>query len=176
MADNSVGKVIQATGDAVAVSDGTSRVLNSGSEIFKGDVLVTKQGSSLEILFKDNTSLAQSENSEIQVDNYVCDPDDASNSDLLLNMSKGIFRTITGEIAEKNPDHFQLKSPLATIGIRGTTVVSEVGDDTERHGVEEIGTDKVLVVQDNMGNIQFISQPRLVVDFIRGQAISPPVF
>ena len=123
---NSVGQVVQAAGNAHAVSDNGTRQLTPGSEIFQADTLVTEKGGSLEIIFNDKTSLSQGEDSQVRVDRYVYDPADAFNSDLLLNMTKGVFRTITGEIAEDNPDHFQLKSPLATIGIRGTTVVSEV--------------------------------------------------
>ncbi len=174
LSENAVGKVVQATGDATAVSSSGVRQLTADSEIFQGDTLVTKEGGSLEVLFKDDTSLGQGENSEISVDSYVYNPADASNSNLLLNMSKGVFRTITGEIAESNPDQFQLKSPLATIGIRGTTVVSEVQGGVEKHGVEDIGAGKVLVVKDTMGNIQFIADPKLIIDFIQGQAIRAP--
>lgn len=168
---DSVGQVVKAAGNTHAVSDSGTRQLTPGSDIFKGDTLVTEKGGALEIIFNDKTSLSQGEDSQVRVDRYVYDPADASNSDLLLNMTKGVFRTITGEIAEDNPDHFQLKSPLATIGIRGTTVVSEVRGGVEKHGVESIGEGKVLVVKDAMGNIQFISDPKLIIDFIEGQAI-----
>lgn len=168
---DAVGKVIQSQGVVTAISDSGTRQLFVGSDIFQGDTLVTEKAGALELLFQDNTAVSQGENSQIRVDNYVFDPANTSNSNLLLNMTKGVFRTVTGEIAEMNPDHFQLKSPLATIGIRGTTVVSEVRERMEKHGVEDIGEGKVLVVKDNMGNIQFISDPKLIIDFIEGQAI-----
>ena len=179
MADNSlsasaVGKVVNVTGSAVAHSNGSLRQLEPGSDIFKGETLVTKDASTLEIVFKDDTSLTQGANSEIRVDNYVYDPADASSSDLLLNLSKGVFRTITGEIADKNPDHFKLKSPLATIGIRGTTVVSEVRDGQERHGVEEIGPGKTVVFMDAMENIELIQEAGLMLDLSEGTSMTAP--
>ena len=86
-------------------------------------------------------------------------------------MTKGVFRTVTGEIAEKNPDHFKLKSPLATIGIRGTTVASEIHEGMEKHGVEKIGAHHVLVIQDSLGNIQFIDASERIVDLLEGKAV-----
>ncbi len=168
---DAVGKVVQAHGMVRAESGADVRTLEAGSDIFQGDVLVTANGSGLEVLFNDSTALSQGENSEIRVDSYVYNASDPSQSDLLLQMTKGVFRTVTGEIAEQNPDHFLLKSPLATIGIRGTTVLSEIGGQTEKHGVEEIGPGKVLVISDAMGNIQFIDAPKLIVDIVQGQAI-----
>ncbi len=110
-----VGKVVQAHGQVRAESGADVRTLEAGSDIFQGDVLLTAKGSGLEILFNDKTALSQGEDSQIKVDSYVYNAEDPSSSDLLLQMTKGVFRTVTGEIAEQNPDHFQLKSPLATI-------------------------------------------------------------
>ncbi len=55
--------------------------------------------------------------------------------------------------------------------LQGDTLVTEKGGALEKYGVESIGEGKVLVVKDAMGNIQFISDPKLIVDFIEGQAI-----
>ncbi|MCG8619787.1 MAG: FecR domain-containing protein, partial [Desulfobacterales bacterium] len=168
---DAVGTVVHAHGQVRAESGIETRVIKIGDPIFQGDVLITDEGGGLEVEFNDKTALSQGENSEISVDSYVYNPTDPAGSDLLLQMTKGVFRTVTGEIADQNPDQFQLKSPLATIGIRGTTVVSEVGGLTEKHGVEDIGPGKVLVVRDAMGNIQFIDAPTLIVDIMQGQAI-----
>ncbi len=171
LSPDAVGKIVSSSGEVRAESDAGVRPLQTGSEIFQGDVLTTGENSRLEVLFKDDTNLSQGENSQLRVDSYVYNPTDPSGSDLLLQMTQGVFRTVTGEIAEQNPDQFQLKSPLATIGIRGTTVVSEVGGLTEKHGVEDIGPGKVLVVRDAMGNIRFIDAPKLIVDIMQGQPI-----
>ena len=173
MSTASVGTVIALQGSAQAVFEGETRELSSNSEVFQGDTLITARGSHLEIQFQDNTSLSLGETSEININSYVYDSDVPTNSDLLLQMTKGVFRTITGEIAEQNPDNFKLKSPLATIGIRGTTVVSDVKGGVEKHGVEAIGDGHVLVVQDAMGNIQFISDPLQIIDFLENQPIQP---
>ncbi len=166
-----VGNIISIQGSAQVLSNGEVRELSSDSVVFQGDTLMTAQGSQMEVQFKDHTSLSMGEDSEININSYVYNPGEPGSSDFLLQMTKGVFRTITGEIAEQTPDNFKLQSPLATIGIRGTTVVSEVRSTGEKHGVEDIGEGKVLVVQDRMGNIQFISDPLKIIDFFANQPI-----
>ena len=169
----SSGKIVSIQGNAVAESNEGSRTLSIGSAIFQGETLSTGPDTNWWFFSWMIQPLAMGEDSLINISSYVYDTRDPSGSDLLFQMGKGVFRTVTGEIAEQNPDHFKLKSPLAHLGIRGTTVVSEVNDLTEKHGVEDIGSGKVLVVRDNMGNIQFIDSPNFIIDFFQNQAIKP---
>src|SRR3989339_598123 len=169
----SVGVVINIQGQAQAVSSSGTRELSNGSELFQGEKLVTLENGQIEIKFIDNTTLSLGRNSEVTIDAYVYDPENGSNSNLLLEMGKGVFRTVTGEIAKQNPDKFNIKSPLAFIGIRGTIVVGEVTLDTEKWGAEDIGKGHVLVVRDLFGNIQFINVPKQIFDLFQGQPIQP---
>jgi len=175
----SVGKVTSLQGQALAVSESGSRELSQDSQLFQGEKVVTRENGQVEIQFLDDTTLSLGKNSEVTIDAYVYDPENGSNSNLLLEMGKGVFRTVTGEIAKQNPDNFNLKSPLALIGIRGTTVVGEVDPESEKWGVEEFsegepGRDQVLVVRDQFGNIQLITDPQMIVDFFANQPIQPP--
>ncbi|MDZ7665905.1 MAG: FecR domain-containing protein [Desulfotignum sp.] len=97
------------------------------ASFFRTKRCFTWENGKIDIEFLNNTTLSLGKNSEVTIDAYVYDPENGSNSNLLLDMGKGIFRTITGEIAKQNPDNFNLKSPLALIGIRGTTISGEVG-------------------------------------------------
>jgi len=175
----SAGIVTSLTGSVLAISQSGTRELSMDSPIFQGEKIVTRDNGRVEVQFLDDTTLSLGKNSEVTVDDYVYDADNAANSNLLLQMGKGVFRTVTGEIAKQNPDHFNLKSPMALIGIRGTTVLGEVGSSGEKWGVEEFsdsesGSQQVLVVQDVFGNIQFISDPKAIVDFFLNQPIQPP--
>ena len=49
---DAVGKIVQVTGEAFAVTDSESRALAEGSEIFKGETLITKGGGAIEVLFR----------------------------------------------------------------------------------------------------------------------------
>jgi VCBS repeat-containing protein len=174
----SVGVVVSLKGSVQAVSESGTRELARESQLFQGEKLVTRDNGQVEVKFLDDTTLSLGKNSEVTIDAYVYDAENASNSNLLLQMGKGVFRTVTGEIAKQNPDNFNLQSPLALIGIRGTTVLGEVDPENEKWGVEEfseneLGREQVLVVRDQFGNIQFITEPQMIVDFFANQPIQP---
>ncbi|WP_419784531.1 FecR family protein [Maridesulfovibrio sp.] len=132
-----IGIVTGISGDAYAESAAGMRPLEPGSPIYQGEELITGDGGNIEVRFVDDTLISQGANSRIALDEYVYDPDGGASS-FLGDIAQGTFRTVTGKIAEENPDRFKLGSPLATIGIRGTIILSEVGADGEKHGVEEI--------------------------------------
>jgi len=161
----SIGVVTAAVGEVFANSDSGMRALQAGSEIFKGEELVTGAGSNVEIRFADDTLLSQGGESVISLDDYVFDPSGADTSDLMFKMAQGTFRVVTGKIAEQSPERFKLGSPLATIGIRGTVVVSEIiPGGGEKIGVEEIHSGKALLIQGLDGSMRMISSPLGMVD------------
>jgi hypothetical protein len=132
-----IGTVVKITGKAFAEADGHSHPLVEGSKVREGETVVTADGSKVEIRFTDNTVLSQGENSRIELDEYVYEGEKGA-AGLLFNMVEGSFRTVTGKIVEQNSEGFNLSSPLATIGIRGTTTFHFVSSDSEKHGVQDI--------------------------------------
>lgn len=141
-----IGVVTGLSGEAFAQTASGTRTLEPGSPIFQGEELVTGDNSNVEVRFVDDTLISQGGNSRISLDDYVYDPDGGTSS-FLGEIAEGTFRTVTGKIAEQNPDRFKLGSPLATIGIRGTIILSEVGSGGEKHGVEEIHSGKAMLLQ-----------------------------
>ncbi len=161
---NPIGVVLSADGEVFLQSDSGARPVESGAPVYAGDKLITGSGSAAEIRFVDDTLLSQGADSSISLDDYVYDNTDDSASELLFKMSQGTFRMVTGKIAEQNPERFKVGSPLATIGIRGTITVHEIGPDGEKHGVEEIHSGKALLIQSIDGQMRQISSPRTLVD------------
>lgn len=167
-----VGKIVVLSGSATAQSAEGARPLEMGSPIYQNDIINTDSGSQLQVKFIDNTQVSQAENSTLKIDSVVYNPDMADNSNLLLDMMKGTFRTISGEITKDSPTHFMLKSPQGTIGIRGTIVVSQVTDLFEKHGVEELTPGKIVVIEDHFGNIRIFNVPMQMVEFYSGKPVS----
>ncbi|MBI9110821.1 FecR domain-containing protein [Maridesulfovibrio ferrireducens] len=161
---NSIGVVLAANGEVFLQSDSGMRTVQSGAPVYAGEELITGPGSTAEIRFVDDTLLSQGADSSISLDDYIYDNTDDTASELLFKMSQGTFRMVTGKIAEQNPERFKVGSPLATIGIRGTITVHEIGPDGEKHGVEEIHSGKALLIQSIDGQIRQISTPRALVD------------
>ena len=167
-----VARIVSMNGEAYAQVGSDLITLRAGSEVPEHATIITKDGAHVEIKFVDDTTVSVGPESKLTIDDYVYRPDDASASNLLLKMSTGVFRTVTGKIAAQNPDHFKLKSPLATIGIRGTVVVSQIKPDgQEMHGCEDIGRGHTLVIQDAMGSVRFITQPMNLVSLTPGQPL-----
>ena len=170
---DSIGVILAVNGDVYLRSEDGLRQVGPGAEVYQGEELVTGPGSSAEVRFADDTLLSQGADLIISLDDYIFDPENESASTLLFKMGQGTFRMVTGKIAEQNPDRFQIGSPLATIGIRGTTTVHEITPDGgEKHGVEEIHSGKALLVQSIDGQIRVIDSPQALVDIAASGQIS----
>ncbi|ACS78859.1 FecR domain-containing protein [Maridesulfovibrio salexigens] len=161
---NAIGVILTVSGEVSLKSSEGLRLAESGSSVFRGDELITGVDGQVEVRFADDTLLSQGAQSAIFLDDYVYDEVDEESSDLFFKMGTGTFRMVTGKIAEQNPERFKIGSPLATIGIRGTITVHEIGPDGEKHGVEEIHSGKALLVQSIDGSIRQIASPRALVD------------
>jgi hypothetical protein len=115
-------------------TEGDVRLLEMDDPVRTGDILVTSARSSVEIVFRDGSILSQGPKSRTALDDFVYS-DGPGASKMLLRMAVGTARYVTGKVVERNPDGFALKTPLATIGIRGTGIFAEVSPDREVVGV-----------------------------------------
>ncbi len=110
---------------------------------YEGEEIVTESDSNVEIKFSDDTVLGQGEDSAVRLDDYVYTEDD---NQLDFHMVKGVMRVVSGEIVKANPEGFNLSTPLATIGIRGTQVMVQVDNGREIIGVDELGEGHTVLV------------------------------
>lgn len=78
-----------------------------------------------QVLFLDQTSLTIAPNSSIVLDRYVYDPDSQS-GDISLTVARGALRLVGGRITKTSDA--TIKTPSATIGIRGGMGSVNVGD------------------------------------------------
>ena len=116
------GVVNRIKNSAQAVRQGRGVPLSPGSAVLVGDELVTGPQARLAVRFTDGTLLTLGEDTRIVVDEYVYGRDNS----MILELAEGAFRVISGEVARLNPDKFALKTPLASIGIRGTDFWGEI--------------------------------------------------
>lgn len=140
-----VGQIISLQGDAIATrQDAGERKLALKSPIFLNDKITTRAGAKLQILFQDDSVMSQGENSEMTIDEYVYAPKEKESNRCSVRMVKGLFRLLTGKITAINPDRFQVKTRMATIGIRGCDLgftVSELSENVyiiTLHGQESV--------------------------------------
>ena len=115
-----VGTVDNIQGEGVIIrADGTSVTLAEGVPIFQGDVIDTSEGSALGIIFIDKTTFALGENARMVIDEFVFNPENNDGSQL-FSLVQGAFVVASGEIAKLAPENLTVRTPTATIGVRGT--------------------------------------------------------
>ncbi|MDZ4188459.1 MAG: FecR domain-containing protein [Hydrogenophaga sp.] len=115
-----VGEVVFARGVGFAQMPGqTPRTLGVGLNLQQGDRLTTAVGASAIVKLADGTRMTLRPQSDMVLQQVRYTPD-APDNNLLLELLRGGFRAITGLIAKDNDRAALVKTPTATIGIRGT--------------------------------------------------------
>jgi FecR protein len=112
--------ICQSVGKAAAVnpaaSSSSGRILTLGSEIIHKERVRTDTGGSVQLLFIDRTTMNIGPNSDVLIDEYVFDPQ-TNTGKMSVSLGKGLMRFVGGQISHQG--NAQVKTPTATIGIRG---------------------------------------------------------
>jgi hypothetical protein len=99
-------------------------VLGLRSEIESGDTLVSEKNTYAQIKFVDNSEITLRPGTTFKVENFSFDENKPEADSASYSLVKGGLRSITGLMGKRNKEKFSLKTPTATIGIRGTTFVA----------------------------------------------------
>lgn len=152
-----IGSVVTLNGSAWAMTSTGDRPLDAGDPVYRGESVVTGANANLEIRFLDGTLLGQGGESRVDLDEYVFDDSDAA---LNFQMVTGVIRMVSGKIAETNPEAFNLSTPLATIGIRGTEIIAKINVNNQIVGVTDMAPGHYVVVATPDGEVR-INAPGL---------------
>ena len=96
---------------------GETERLTYKREVYSDETVRTEGQGMTALRFLDDTSLQISQHSEVVLDRFIYDPDERTGQ-MVIEFTKGTFRFITGEMT--NLKGFDLRTPTALIGIRGT--------------------------------------------------------
>lgn len=131
-AQEQAAEVTRMSGSASAVSEaGQSRNLTVGDDLFKGDRIETAGDSSLAMRFTDGSEFNLGESAAMSVDAYTYQANAPTNT-FSSSIFKGVFRFVSGFIARQQSRSMGVRTPVATIGIRGTHVAGEVDASSAR--------------------------------------------
>ncbi len=106
-------------------ADGTVKVLAAKSQVESGDTLVAEKNTYAQIRFIDNSEITLRPGTTFKIDDFAYDADKPDGDSAVFSLVKGGLRSITGLLGKRNKEKFQLKTPAATIGIRGTTFIAQ---------------------------------------------------
>lgn len=99
-----------------------------GSGIEKLDTVITNSQGKFKITFVDATTVNITENSRLVIDDFVFDGGNKSKGKLGLRVALGTVRYASGAVAHGNPSGVNIRTPTATIGVRGTDFIMSVDE------------------------------------------------
>jgi hypothetical protein len=94
----------------------------------KGERLITGPFGRMHVRFKDGSEISIGAEAELTLDELIYSPDDSAANRFEVSVVGGAFRYVSGGIAKLNRQQVYLRTPLATIGIRGTHVLAIVDE------------------------------------------------
>jgi hypothetical protein len=126
------------------------RELFPAETVYADEVVETVPAGGLTVQFRDGSELTLGGDSRVVLDQFVYDPSQSADT---IELGKGVFRFIGGDLG--HGQGFQVTTPTAAIGVRGTDFVVVVQDD----GATRVGTVSGLVTvmhADGSGGIDLL--------------------
>ena len=123
--------------------------LSQGSTIDSSDIITTGDNSNVVFEMIDGATVELGKNSELKLSEYHYQQGGNDNS-VLMEVMSGFFRTISGAVGKGNADHYQVKTPLSSIGIQGTNYQVLVNKAEEK---EFIGARQGVIIVEEIGII-----------------------
>jgi len=122
-----IGFVKDLSGTAFAkLPEENRRQLNTGDKIYQNDMITTETKSSIKLQLKDDSRFELGPDAKLLAGKFIYKQNLEEDS-VTVEILKGTFRFVTGLIAKKKPEAMSVDTVVATIGIRGTNVIGEVG-------------------------------------------------
>jgi hypothetical protein len=94
------------------------RRVNVGDAINEGDSIVTGSDGEIHLHMGDEGLIAVRPNTKMRIAQFRADGDDQDKG--IFGLLSGTFRSVTGWIGRYNPRGYLVRTPTATIGVRGT--------------------------------------------------------
>lgn len=168
-----VGTIASLEGQAEIGRDGGWQAATVGAAIHEHDELRTGTPGRLRIVFQDDSVVTVSDNSHLVIDEQVFVPERGA-ARSLLNLVRGKLSSVVGEYYHGTANKYEVKTPTAVCGVRGTEFVVKYNIDTDVTEVVGLsGQVEVHSLFDPTGPGVLITM-REATTIPRGQLPSPP--
>jgi hypothetical protein len=112
------GKVILSQGPVEAQSNGHKRLLAKGDPVCVGETIVTSRSGALEIRMTDDGLVSVRPETKLKIEQFAYA---GTSKDIsVFSLLKGAGRFVTGKLGKLYPQNDLIRTPTATIGVRGT--------------------------------------------------------
>ncbi|MBI3444535.1 MAG: VCBS repeat-containing protein, partial [Magnetospirillum sp.] len=174
---SAIGEVDQVKGAAeIRHADGTTQAAAKGSPVYEGDIVTTGAQGSVGLVLNDGSTFSVGNSARMVLEQLSYDPDSNGGSST-LSVTNGPFSFVSGEIAKTAPDAMTVKTPVLTIGVRGTTVAGiaapEGGNNTVSLLSDAGGKVGQIAIKSGAG-IQVMSQPNQTIQLASYNQPPPP--
>ena len=139
----------------VTGNDAKARRMLVGSILYVGDAEATGDKGELHADMADGAVIAVRPNSQVSIIRYRARGQSSDAS--VMSLLRGSFRSITGFIAKAAPNAYEVRTPIATIGVRGTDhepmVIASGSADGQPGVYDKVNIGSTVITANNGGAV-----------------------
>ena len=120
-----IGGLRKVRGEAVVLRGEKRIAAKDGMKIKLNDILITGHKGTMGVIFMDNTRISIGPDSKLTITKYIYQPSQERYG-FIARMIRGTAYFISGAIGKVSPGSVKVKTPVATIGTRGTAFLAKV--------------------------------------------------
>lgn len=130
---NEIGSVLFTVGKVSVERGGQTLALKKGDVLQAGDLVLTGPKGRAQLKMVDKSRVALRPGTRYKVEALVPPTEPSggvtttnTEETAIINLLQGGFRTITGTVGKEKKDTYKVRTPVATIGIRGTEYLAQL--------------------------------------------------
>lgn len=121
-----IAKIVMSIGNAWVTGTSRDKVkANIGDAVYAEDSIEVGLSGELGLEFADGSAFAFSQNTDFTIDRFDYDPREQTGA-FALTIREGKFSILSGSIAKTGPEGMRIKTPVATVLVRGTAMAGSV--------------------------------------------------
>ena len=144
----------------------------AGQAVLEGDTITTLSDSEVHLQMADGALFMVRERTRVTITEYVADGGSGDRS--LMDLAEGALRAITGWIGAYNRNSYRVRTPLVTIGVRGTDhepTHIPIGDPRGQPGSYDKVNEGAVFMETKAGRVEV---PKSRVVYLASAAKTPP--
>lgn len=102
--------------------------LSSGMVVYLQDDVSTGPAGRMQVLLLDETVFTVGPDTELTLDEFVYDAFTETGR-IIASITQGLIKFVSGKVAAKTPKNMKIKTPVGSLGRRGTDFIVAVGND-----------------------------------------------
>ncbi len=161
-----VGSAVVAVNDVTGKVEVETRRIGEGSFVYRNETVSTARDSRARLALQDNTNISLGPNAAVTLDQFVALPTGGAGA-VVVNATRGVLRFVSGNSGSQT---YQIKTPHATIGVRGTVFDLEVSAAGTRAQLKDGAIDACP----NGGACIPVNRPGDIISISAGGGVSGP--